>query len=360
MISKKLSSIKKTVGPLLIVGFQGKDLTASCRNFFEQWDLGGVILFKRNIGSLEQVSELNSRIYATAKSPPIVSVDHEGGQVFRLPEPFTRFPAMAQVGRACVTAKDYGLARRVGIAMGRELAAVGFNVNWAPVLDVNSNPDNPVIGARAFNSDPEDAAHAALQFLDGLQEVGVLGCGKHFPGHGDTFEDSHETLPVVDKEEWALRSMELVPFKEAIADQIAMIMTAHVRYPHLDPDWPATLSEKILTGLLRQQMAYEGLIISDDLFMKGIVEHWGLEEAAERFLRAGGDMVMLCHKESVQRRIAAHVVHVAEKDGEFRAMLEQKLKRVQALRPRLRKGVHLELFAKYQEEHQRLADAISA
>jgi beta-N-acetylhexosaminidase len=358
MITKKLSSIKKTVGSLLIVGFEGTELPASCRNFFEQWDLGGVILFKRNIDSLEQVAELNGRIYATAKVPPIVSVDHEGGEVFRLPEPFTHFPTMGQVGRACVAAKDFGLAHRVGMAMGRELAAVGFNVDWAPVLDVNSNPDNPVIGARAFSSDPEDAAHAALKFLDGLQEIGVLGCGKHFPGHGDTFEDSHVTLPVVDKEEWALRAMEFMPFKEAIADQISMIMTAHVRYPHLDPDWPATLSEKILTGVLRQQMAYEGLIVSDDLFMKGIAEHWGLEEAAERFLRAGGDMVMLCHKDSAQRRVAAHLVHTAEKDAEFRTLLEEKLRRVQALRPRLRKGVHLELFAKYQEDHQRLAEAL--
>jgi beta-N-acetylhexosaminidase len=358
MISKKLSAIKKIVGSLLIVGFEGQDLTASCRNFLEQWDLGGVILLKRNIDSLEQVSGLNSRIYATAKVPPIVSVDHEGGQVFRLPEPFTHFPAMAQVGRACVANKDFKLARRVGMAMGRELAAVGFNVDWAPVLDVNSNPDNPVIGPRAFSSDPEDAAHAALQFLEGLQEIGVLGCGKHFPGHGDTFEDSHVTLPVVDKEEAALRLMELVPFKEAIADQISMIMTAHVRYPHLDPDWPATLSGKILTGLLRQQMAYEGLIVSDDLFMKGIAEHWGQEEAAERFLRAGGDIVMLCHKDSVQRRVAAHLVHTVEKDAEFRALLEQKLARIQALRPRLRRGVHPELFAKYQEEHQLLAESL--
>jgi beta-N-acetylhexosaminidase len=359
MISKKLSSIKKLVGSLLIVGFKGTDLAASCRNYFEQWDLGGVILFKRNIESLEQVAELNQKIYATAKVPPIVSVDHEGGEVFRLPEPFTRFPPMGQVGRICVKKNDFSIAHRVGMAMGRELAAVGFNVDWAPVLDVNSNPDNPVIGARAFSSDPEDVARAALQFLDGLQETGVLGCGKHFPGHGDTFEDSHETLPVVDKDEWALKAMELHPFEEAIADQIPMIMTAHVRYPHLDPDWPATLSEKILTGLLRQQMAFEGLIISDDLFMKGIAEHWGLEVAAERFFRAGGDMLLLCQKDSVQRRIAAHLVHTVEKDGEFRAMLEHKLTRVQALRTRLRRGLHLELFAKYQEEHQRLAESLA-
>lgn len=358
MTAKKSASLQKTVGSLLIVGFNGRDLSASCRNFLEKWDLGGVILFKRNIESLEQVAELNQSIYLTAKVPPIVSVDHEGGNVFRLPEPFTEFPPMGRVGRACVEENDFSIAEKVGEAIGRELASVGFNVNWAPVLDVNSNPDNPIIGARAFSSDPEDVARAACRFLEGLQESGVLGCGKHFPGHGDTFEDSHKTLPVVDKDLWALKAMELHPFEEAIADQIPMIMTAHVRFPSLDPHWPATLSEKILSGLLRKEMAYEGLIVSDDMFMKGIADEWPLEEAAERFFRAGGDLLMLCHAESTQRRVAAHLVHLAEKDGNFRALLEDRLKRVQALRPRLRQGTDLALFERYRGNHQRLAESL--
>jgi len=360
MTSKKLTSLKKTVGSLLIVGFDGTAPTVSLRNYLEQWDLGGVVLFKRNVESLEQVTELNRKIYESAKVTPIVSVDHEGGKVFRLPEPFTVFPAMGKVGMRCEKAKDYALAKQVGQAMGRELAAVGFNVNWAPVLDVNSNPANPVIGERAFSADPQDVAEGALNFLEGLEEAGVLACGKHFPGHGDTSEDSHKTLPVVDKSLEDLGACELLPFREAIADQIPMIMTAHVRYPAWDEKWPATLSEKILTGVLRKELAYEGLIVSDDLFMKGIAERWSLEEASERFFRAGGDLLLLCHQESAQRLIAAHLVHAAEKDSDFRAQLEKKLERVNTLRARLRKGVQPELFSRFQREHQKLAKIISA
>ncbi|MDX1386487.1 MAG: beta-N-acetylhexosaminidase [bacterium] len=358
-MSEDLEYLKKLVGSLLIVGFDGPRLTASCRNYLEQWDLGGVILFKRNIQSLEQVASLNTLIEETAAVPPVISVDHEGGKVFRLPEPFTPFPPMRGVGDKFLKDRNPELAEEVGRAMGRELRAAGFNLDYAPVLDVNSNPSNPIIGERAFGSDPQEVAELGAAFLEGLEEVGVLGCGKHFPGHGDTFEDSHETLPKVDKSRMDLNACELIPFKEAVARQFPMIMTAHVLYPQLDKDWPATLSEKILTGILREEFAYEGLIVSDDLFMKGILEHWSLVEAAERFLRVGGDMVLLCHKEEAQRRVAAHLVHLAEKDHEFRDALEIKRKRVEALRQRLTLGAQPELLARYQSDHQELIKKIS-
>ncbi len=354
----KTEELKKIIGSLLIVGFEGTKLSDSCRNFLEQWDLGGVILFKRNIESLEQLVALNETIYSVAGVTPMISVDHEGGHVFRLPEPFTIFPPMERVGAACLREKSLDLARRVGEAFGRELRAVGFNVDWAPVLDVNSNPKNPVIGDRAFSSRPEEAASAAMSFWKGLQGVGVLGCGKHFPGHGDTTEDSHETLPVVKKSREELERCELVPFREAVGKKISLMMTAHVSFPALDSEWPATLSEKILLGLLKKEMGFGGLVVSDDLFMKGITARWSVEAAAERFLRAGGDLVLLCHQEAVQRRVAAHLVHAVEKDDEFLGLLREKSRRLEGLRKKLAAGTDPGEFSKWTQNHLALSQRI--
>lgn len=352
--------LKKTVGPLLVVGFEGTQVTESLQNFLEQWDLGGVILFKRNIESLEHVAALNRKIFALARATPIISVDHEGGRVFRLPEPFTAFPPMRKVGRRREQDGDTAKAEAVGRVFGTELRAAGFNLDYAPVLDVDSRPGNPIIGDRAFSSDPEEVARLGLAFLRGLQAQGVLGCGKHFPGHGDTSEDSHLTLPQVKKSLEELQSLEMIPFQKAVEAGIPMLMTAHVEYPALDSLWPATLSEKILTEELRGKMGFRGLVISDDLFMKGISAKWGLEEAAERYLRAGGDLVLLCHQESVQRRIAAHLVHRAERDSGFRILLEEKSRRVNDFRKKLSgPGEPSTLTQVGCEEHRRLAQSLS-
>lgn len=352
-------SLKKTIGSLLVVGFEGPKLGDSVFNFLQQWDLGGVILFKRNIEDLEQLRELNASIYRAAKQPPMVSVDHEGGRVFRLPEPFTIFPTMRRVGDYCERAGDCSAAGEVGKVFARELRAAGFNLDYAPVLDVDSNPQNPIIGDRAFATDPERVADAALAFLAGLQAEGVLGCGKHFPGHGDTREDSHLTLPVVEKSREDLLSCELRPFARAVQAGIPMLMTAHVLYPNLDPDWPATLSEKILGDLLRQRLGFEGLIISDDFFMKGIAARWSMEEAAERFLRVGGDLVLLCHQEAVQRRVAAHLVHVAERDGEFRNILKEKAQKMANFRGKLSLGLPPEGLNLLSSAHREIAARFS-
>jgi beta-N-acetylhexosaminidase len=350
-----LDVLKKTVGSLLVVGFDGYRVTDSLENFLKQWDLGGVILFKRNIESFEQVRELNGEIDRLSAVAPILSVDHEGGRVFRLPEPFTAFPPMRQVGEACLREGTAAPAEEVGRIFARELRAAGFNLDYAPVLDVDSNSANPIIGDRAFSSDPEAAAETALAFWRGLEAEGVRGCGKHFPGHGETAEDSHLTLPTVDKPEKDLVLCEWVPFVKAIRAGVPMIMTAHVLYPALDKDWPATLSEKILQGLLRKRMGFQGLIISDDFFMEGIAARWGMEEAVERFLLVGGDLVLLCHQEAVQRRVAAHLVHRAEKDSGFRVLLEEKAKKVLNFREKLERRIGTTGLALPVEAHQAFA-----
>jgi len=347
--------LKKIVGSLLVVGFEGHRLSDSTFNFLQQWDLGGVILFKRNLQDFEQLRELNASIYRAAQRPPLVSVDHEGGRVFRLPEPFTVFPPMRRVGDYCLSRGGCASASEVGKVFARELRAAGFNLDYAPVLDVDSNPQNPIIGDRAFAADPDRVAEVALAFLDGLQSEGVMGCGKHFPGHGDTHEDSHLTLPKVEKSLAELEACEFPPFARAIAAGIPLLMTAHVVYSALDTDWPATLSEKILGDLLRKRMGFEGLIISDDFFMKGIAAKWSLEEAAERFLRVGGDLVLLCHQEAVQRRVAAYLVHVAERDAEFRVLLEGKVKKMDKFRRNLSVGVQENDVILPSEPHSQLA-----
>lgn len=334
----KAEALQKIIGSLLVVGFEGTKLSDVTRDFLGDWDLGGVILFKRNIESLEQLSSLNESIYQAAKLTPLLSVDHEGGRVFRLPPPFTIFPPMRKLGDYCAARQDFQTAKQVGQSFARELRAVGFNLDYAPVLDVDSNPQNPIIGDRAFSSDPQEVADWALALAAGLESEGVMACGKHFPGHGDTSEDSHLTLPKVSKSREALEACELIPFRRA-ATQLSLLMTAHVMYPALDAEWPATLSDKILTGLLRKEMGYRGLIISDDFFMKGIVARWGLEEAAERFLRAGGDLVMLCHQEDAQRRVALYLLQRAEADSDFCRLLQEKVLNVQNFRKKLNAGL---------------------
>ncbi len=349
-------NLKKIIGSLLIVGFEGTQITDSLKNFLQQWNLGGVILFKRNIENPEQVLALNKNIHQLSQVTPIISVDHEGGRVFRLPPPFTPFPPMRKIGDYCSANDNYSFAEDVGKVFGMELSAVGFNLDYAPVLDVDSNPDNPIIGDRAFSSDPQVVAKSALALAKGLGAEKILSCGKHFPGHGDTSEDSHLTLPVVEKTLQELQACELVPFRQAVQFGIPALMTAHVMYPKLDQEWPATLSEKILTDLLKRKLGFEGLILSDDMFMQGIVAKWGIEDAAEQFFRAGGDMVLLCHQEAAQRRVAAHLVHRAEQDGDFKRLLEEKSMRVSKLRNQLEPLVSADRLSKLgQEEHQRIA-----
>ncbi|HCU24907.1 MAG TPA: beta-N-acetylhexosaminidase [Deltaproteobacteria bacterium] len=349
------NELKKIIGSLLVLGFEGPRLSDSLKNFLEQWDLGGVILFKRNIESFPQLLELNAEIYRHAGPTPILSVDHEGGRVFRLPEPFTIFPPMRRVGDYCSRERNWAAAAETGKIFGRELRAAGFNLDYAPVLDVDSNPKNPIIGDRAFAATPEAVSQAALAFWRGLESEGVKGCGKHFPGHGDTVEDSHLTLPQVSKSWEALSACEFKPFAAAARAGIPLLMTAHVLYPALDETWPATLSEKILTGLLRRELGFQGLVISDDFFMKGITAQWPIEEAAERFLRVGGDLVLLCHQEAVQRRVAAHLVHRAEADSSFRDLLAEKAVRVSQFREELRRGIDFSTTVLPSEEHQKWA-----
>jgi beta-N-acetylhexosaminidase len=218
------------------------------------------------------------------------------------------------------------------LATGRELCAVGINLNFAPVLDVNSNPENPLIGDRAFGAAPEQVIRFAWPYAEGLRDGGVIPCGKHFPGHGDTEKDSHLELPIVEKSLAELKAVELQPFVHACRQGIETFMTAHVLYRALDPEFPATLSEKIVTGLLRQDLGYDGVVFSDDMEMNAIGASYGDDEAAERAVRAGVDILLYCHELPRAVRAFEFVCAEAEKHPAVRARVEENYRRITHLK----------------------------
>jgi beta-N-acetylhexosaminidase len=329
--------LHELIGRLLVVGVPGPTLDGTTRRVLQDLQVGGVILFRRNVGSPAEIASLTTELHALP-SQPLVAIDHEGGRVVRLGEPFTPFPPAAAVGGT----RNPDLAYRVGRAMGEELASVGIDLNFAPVLDVNSNPANPVIGDRAFGSDPELVSAMGIALMRGLHDGGVLSCGKHFPGHGDTEKDSHLELPVVRRSRTELERTELVPFRAAIAAGVPMLMTAHVLYPALDPDHPATLSRKILTDLLRGELRFEGVVASDDLAMRAIAGHQSIANAAVSTLRAGADALLVC--QDLERAVEAFAaIEAAVASGSVdMATINAAATRIQRLRARPRDGSPVE------------------
>lgn len=284
------------IGQLFMAGFDGLHLPEQLKKLLIEESLGGVILFKRNISSPEQLRSLVSEIRAAADRPILVGIDQEGGRVFRLPAPFTQIPPMAVLGDYALRNPDgEQMAFQVAKVMAAELRAIGINVNFAPVLDINSYPKNPIIGDRAFSGDRDLVSKLACAMIRGFSESGVAACGKHFPGHGDTPEDSHKTLPVLPHTWDRLRWMELVPFRAAIAQNIPMLMTAHILYGVIDAANPVSLSKRAIVSLLRDEMKFDGVVITDDLGMGGVTCQCPPDEAAVRALAAGSDMVMICN-----------------------------------------------------------------
>ena len=282
------------VGRHFIIGLQPTlTLSDHDRALLSELRPQGVILYKSNFDHdapyeawLATLSGLINDVRdVVGRDDLLIGIDHEGARVCRTPPPITRYTYPMRWADKAET---------VGAAMGRELKSLGVNLSFAPLLDVHSNPDNPVIGERAFSTDPEAAAKAAIAFMTGLEAQGVAACGKHFPGHGDTDLDSHKALPELRHSLETLRGRELIPFQRAIDAGLASIMTSHIMFPSLDPDWPATLSKPIIQGILREELGFEGLIMSDDIGMKAMDRFFDAPEAMVRFLNAGNDMVMIC------------------------------------------------------------------
>ena len=317
-------------GQLLCVGFEGTTAPAELLGRIARSEVGSVILFRPNIIEPVQLGALVSALRAAASPelPLLVAVDQEGGLVQRVRAPATEWPPMATVAAA----GDPATTRAVGRALGDELALFGIGWTFAPVLDVNTNPDNPVIGNRAFGETPASVISHALAFWQGLRDAGVRGCGKHFPGHGDTLLDSHHDLPHVSHDETRLRACELLPFVAAISAGAEALMTAHVVYRALDPDRPATLSHRIATELLRGELGFDGLLVSDDLGMRAIADRWPIEAIMDEGLRAGIDHFILRGPEARPRAAFAVLVAGATADQGFAARVEQSFRRCEAFK----------------------------
>jgi len=323
-----LSERKRRAGQRLILGFAGPEIDEEFRALVREVRPAGFILFSRNVLDPVQVRELNRELAGLVETgrPTLLTVDQEGGRVQRVRDPATCWPPMRVVGaRGDVT-------ERVSTGLAQELLAMGFNLNFAPVADVDSNPDNPVIGDRSFGRDPTEVARHVAAFIQAHQASGMLACAKHFPGHGDTTVDSHLDLPVVDKTRDALRACEWVPFREAICAGVDSVMTAHVVFPALDDTYPATLSTKITRDILRGELGFNGVVFSDDLDMKAVADRWPLEEQIRRGTLASVDVFLCCEERERQHEVFRALVIDQEAAPSHEAEAREALERLDRLR----------------------------
>lgn len=328
-----VGSLSVLCGQMLVVGLAGVDLRADEKRALAAGERGGVVLFRRNIApTMRQVAELNAAVRdaAPADLRPLVAVDQEGGRVMRLGPPAMQLPPMRKVGDL----GDVDLVRRLAEAQARELAALGFTMSFAPIADVHTRDENPIIGDRAFATTPEGVAQLAGAFAEGLTRGGVLSCAKHFPGHGDTTVDSHLALPRVERPLDDLRKLEIASFR-ALARNPAIdsMMTAHVVYPALDAEQPATLSRAICTDLLRTELGFEGVLFSDDLEMKALTMPTG--EAAVRAVAAGCDVLLVCSRADLVEVAHEALVKEAERSAAFKSRCEEAFARGIAMRRRV-------------------------
>jgi beta-N-acetylhexosaminidase len=325
-------ALRRQIGQLLIAGFDGHQIPPELRALAREFGLGGVILFARNVAEPEQVAELAYEASRLVPNLPLwVSIDQEGGRVARLKAPFTEWPPMATLGRS----GDVALAERFARALASELKAVGVTLDYAPVLDIHTNPKNPVIGDRALADTAADVARLGAAIVRTLQGEGIAACGKHFPGHGDTSTDSHFELPLVDQPPDRLRAVEFAPFRAAIEAGVATIMTAHVFVPSLDDKRPATLSARIVTECLRRELRYEGVILSDDLEMKAIAKEYAVPAAAVLAIEAGCDGMLICSgDQATQAASLEALIHAVEEERLRISRVEDALARQQRAKER--------------------------
>ncbi|RCK81533.1 MAG: Beta-hexosaminidase, GH3 family [Candidatus Ozemobacter sibiricus] len=345
--------LKKQIGQLFVVGYQGLEPTPEFLEFVHEWGIGGIIVFVRNIGDPQRLPAVLRTLAEAAGQVQFTSIDQEGGLVMRILSGGSLFPgamALAATGRP-------ELAEQVGAAMGRELRALGINWNLAPVLDIN-HAQNPGIGARSFGETPEQVARFGVPFIRGLQQGGVLACAKHFPGLGHARADTHLRLPTIPYDRERLQTFELVPFRAAIEAGVGAIMTSHVFFPAFEttPNLPATLSRAVLTDLLRHDMGFEGLVITDDLEMGAITETYGVPEAARLAFLAGADLLLICHDLGRERQAAETLLAEVQANPEARRRLDASLARIERARRHLAAPIGTATLAELAARHRPLIE----
>ncbi|HEY0393791.1 MAG TPA: beta-N-acetylhexosaminidase [Candidatus Elarobacter sp.] len=317
---------------VIAVGFTGTTPATAPLDALRAFNPAGLILFARNVGTTEQLRELVFALRAIDSPPPLITVDQEGGRVERIQHGVAALPSAMAVGAT----GDVALAEKLGTLLGRDLARLGINVDLAPVADLSLQPRSVVVATRAYGDDPERVGAFAGAFAHGLERAGVAATVKHFPGHGSTAEDSHVGLPRVTADAATLRARDLVPFQRAIADHAAsIVITAHVVIEAFDPDRPATISRNVLTGLLRGELGYDGIVATDCLEMDAIAGSVGTVRGAVEALAAGADLLLISHHLELAEQAAAAIVEAVERGEIPRARLEDAFARVRDLRERL-------------------------
>ena len=343
IMNSAMFNLSVQVGHLFLIGFEGSVYDRPLEDLLREVRPGGVIFFQRNITGAAEFAELVRRTAAflstPPSAPPFLAIDLEGGKVDRLRDVLGPLPSARDAARA-------GLARELGRVAGRELASFSLHADFAPVLDLGSPESESVLGNRTAGKSPDEVVRFGGEFLEGLSESNILGCGKHFPGLGSGRLDSHLEMPRIEKEESLLWEQDLFPYR-ALASRLPMIMVAHAAYPSLErafasstghpmPLVPASLSPAIVSGLLKGRMGYEGLVLSDDLEMGGALGGRSIGEAAVGALRAGCDLMLVCrHADNVRATFEA-VLREAERDSDFRVLVEKAAQKALRARQRLR------------------------
>lgn len=328
-------TLQEKIGQRLIGGFPGTEMTEEFIRIVKQYKIGNVILFKHNVVNRQQLKKLcediQTLIHRETGHSAFITIDQEGGVVTRLPDDAVNVPG----GMALAATGDPENARLAAAITARELHALGVNFNFAPDTDINNNPDNPIIGSRCFGDTPQQVAEYAVAQLTGYQENNMLASAKHFPGHGDTGSDSHISLPLIDKSLNQLEQMELVPFQAMIDAGCPCIMTTHILFPQIEPKkLPATMSRTIVTGLLKEKMGFQGLVVSDCMEMDAIKKFYGTAEGAAAAAAAGVDLIIVSHTEALLEQAAIRMekavldgdIPLAELDASVEKILRYKEK----------------------------------
>ncbi|WP_251548858.1 beta-N-acetylhexosaminidase [Neobacillus muris] len=362
------SELRKRIGQLLVVGFKGTTASEEIKELIREHHVGGIILFGRNIGTPQEILNLTNELQAEAKNaghqrPLLICIDQENGVVRRLGEGATIFPGAMLLGATDHPENAY----QAGLATGKELKALGINWNLAPVLDVNNNPENPVIGVRSFGESPGKVSLFGKMAMKGMQDAGVITTLKHFPGHGDTNVDSHLDLPVISHDMERLQKVELKPFIESIQAGADTVMSAHVYFPAIEstPGVPATLSKKVITGLLREQLGFDGVVTTDCMEMNAIANTIGTAAGGVAAIKAGVDLVMVSHLHHLQKATIDAIAAAVEAGDIDEAVIEAAGKRVERLKDQYIRWDELNLEKEAPvpsvvgcSEHGQLADEI--
>jgi beta-N-acetylhexosaminidase len=332
--------IRDLVGQLTLIGISGPVLTNEEKKFIIENNIGGIVLFARNLIEPRQIRDLCAEIQSLRhkmpdRAPLFIGIDMEGGRVHRLQKPFTQWPPLKKIGDLDAPTVAFNFS----FCMGLELMSVGINLDFAPCIDVFTNPLNTIIGDRAVSSDPQQVEKMASALVRGFIKSGVMSCAKHFPGHGHTVIDSHEDLPIETADINRLNSVELVPFRKALRSRVDMVMTAHILFKNIDPKLPVTLSPKFLKQIVRDELKYRGLIITDDLDMKAMAKHYDKAEIPVLAFQAGADLILYCNEtesppmaiESVVEAVAQQRLSVDELTVSHQKVID--LKKIKLIKP---------------------------